>query len=445
MTLTIKEVYMVDLSVKYAGLDLKNPVVISSHAPFIPRRELWTDEELSEWDMELWGKYYEGGVAALTTGSIFSDEMPKGRGLQRFAPISTKGFAEREAFLGIATMPDALWPHTPGMMAIEKAKKKFKDMKIIASIMAEGQDPDAWGNLALEAQQAGADAVECNLGSVMMMKTSDEALTGIIEKRGLPSGAIIGLVPEVVAEIIKGIKKKVSIPHITKITPELGMFGLLSAVPLYKEAGTNALECIHSLMVVPAPDIYNRGRTTLPHLTKSTWWALVGPADRQLTYRDVPTVAKYFPEMDVAACGGLVTPEHCIEAMMLGAKTVYLSAGIFWNGMSFPRKVIKFMEKYMEEQGYKTVYDFIGLGLKYVVEMGEAQEELKKQPGVVIAAVDYDKCVGPDTCRVCIDNWCVATYVEDETVKIDPRRCCGCNLCVVRCPYGARSLIELKE
>ncbi len=435
---------MIDLSVKYAGLELKNPVVIASHAAFIPRREDWTDEELSEWDMELWRKYYECGVGALTTGSIFVGEMPKGRGLQRFAPISTRGFAEREAFLGIATMPDCMWPHTPGLMAVEKAKKEFTDMPIIANILGPEADPEGWGKLALEAQQAGADAVETNLGSVMMMKTADKALASMVSKRGLPGGAVIGLVPEVVAEIIKGIKRKIDIPLIIKITPELGMYGLLGAIPLYQKAGADALQCIHSLMVVPAPDIYDGGRTTLPHLNKSTWWALIGPADRQLVYRDVPTVAKYFPGMDVGACGGLVIPEHCIEAMMLGAKAVYMSSGIFWNGIDFPRKVIRFMEKYMEEQGYKSVNDFIGLGLKYVVEMEEAQEELRQQPGVVIAAVDYDKCVGPDTCRVCIDNWCIATYIEDETVKIDPRRCCGCNLCVVRCPYGARSLIELE-
>jgi predicted peroxiredoxin len=85
--------------------------------------------------------------------------------------------------------------------------EEFKDMRIIASIMGMGTDPDSWAKLALEAQQAGAEAIEMNMGSVMMMETASEALKGIMEKRKLPSGAIIGLVPEVVADLIRAIKQ----------------------------------------------------------------------------------------------------------------------------------------------------------------------------------------------------------------------------------------------
>ena len=431
---------MVDLSAKFAGLDFKNPISVAAHGPGIPNRDLLPDKDASGVHMKLWRKYYEGGVGSITTGSIFFDEMEGARGANRFCLVSTKGFAEREGFVSAATMPDVIWPRTPGLMAVERARKEFTDMRIMASIMGEGTDPKSWGQLALEAQQAGAEAIELNLGSVMMMESADEALKSIASKRKLPSGAIIGLLPEVVAELIKGIKKMVSVPVIVKITPELGFYGLLGALPLYREAGANGVVCDHTVMTIAPPDIYNHGKTSFPFFNKTTWWSSVGLWNRLVSYRDVTLVGKHAPDIDVEACGGLVLPEHSIEVMMLGAKLVQLSSGIFFNGLSFPGQVVDFLKKYMEEQGYNSVDEFRGLGLKYIAEMGEVQKEFKAQVGKLIAQTDYDKCVGPDSCDICLDTFCLAIYEEDGEVKVDPKLCCGCNLCVIRCPYVARSL-----
>lgn len=432
---------MVDSSVKFAGLDFKNPISIAAHGPSIPRRDLFSDKNFYKFYFnKLWRKYYEGGVGSITTGTIFFDEMLDACGSIRFCPIRTKGFAAREGFVIAATMPDCIWPRTPGLMAVERGKKEFTDMRIIASIMGMGADPESWKKLALEAQQAGADALELNLGSVMMMESATEALKGIMEKRRIPSGAIIGLVPEVVAELVKGIKKSVSVPVIVKVTPELGFYGLLGALPLYREAEVNGLTCDHTIMSMAPPDIYNGGKTTHPHLSRTTWWSSGGPWNRMVSYRDIALVGRYAPDIDVAACGGLVIPEHVIEVMMLGAKLVQLSSGIHFNGVSFPGKVVNFLTKYMQEQGYCSVKEFIGAGQKYIAEMGEVQKEYKPQVGKLIAHVDYDKCKGPDRCKICLDSFCLATYEEGNKVKVDPVWCCGCNLCVIRCPSGAISL-----
>src|SRR5271157_1262366 len=427
---------MIDLNVKFAGLDFRNPISIAAHCPAVPRRDLVTPEI----DMKLWRKYYEGGVGSITTGTIFFDEMLNARGSTRFCPIGTKGFAEREGALGAATMPDCLWPRTPGLEAVARAKKEFNDIRIIASIMGLEADLKGWASLALEAEQAGADAVELNLGSVMMMESAEQALKGIGTRTSLPAGAIVGLVPPVVAEIVKAIKKTARLPVIIKVTPELGFYGLLGALPHYKESGVDGLLCSHSIMAVAPPDIYNQGATSFPQFKKTTWWSSIGAWNRLVSYRDVSCVSKYAPDIDVEACGGFVIPEHVIEVMMLGARVVQLSSGIFMNGLSWPGRVVTFLRKYMEQQGYRSTDEFIGLGLRNIVEMGEAQEEYRGQVGVVIAHIDYDKCVGPDSCRVCLDTWCNATYEEEGKAKVDRDMCCGCNLCVMRCPHGARRL-----
>jgi len=159
-----------------------------------------------------------------------------------------------------------------------------------------------------------------------------------------------------------------------------------------------------------------------------------------VSYRDVALVGRHAPDINVEACGGLVIPEQAIEVMMLGAKLIQLSSGVFFNGISYPGKVVDFLRKYMEEQGYNSVNEFIGLGQKYITEMGEVQREYRPQVGKVIAHVDYDRCIGPDACNECLDMFCIATYEEDSVIKIDPKLCCGCNLCVIKCSQGARSL-----
>jgi dihydroorotate dehydrogenase/Pyruvate/2-oxoacid:ferredoxin oxidoreductase delta subunit len=342
-----------------------------------------------------------------------------------------------------ATMPDVLWPRSAGLTAVEKARKEFMDMRILVSIMGEGTDVDSWQQLAREAEQTGAEAIELNLGSVMMMESAGDALKSIMARRRIPSGAIIGLVAEVVAEIVKGIKRVISVPLIVKVTPELGFYGLLGAIPLYREAGVDGLTCDHSVMTMAAPDIYRRGKPTQPFFGRTTWWSSAGLWNRMVSYRDISLVGKYAPDIDTAACGGIVLPPHAVEVLMLGAKLVQLSSGILHNGPSFPGKVVGYLEKYMTQQGYRKTGDFIGLGLNYIGEMGEVQREFKEQIGRVVAHIDEGKCVGPNVCSNCADMFCLATNERDGSVYVDTEWCCGCNLCVIKCPHGARSLIEI--
>lgn len=431
---------MADLSVKIAGVSFKNPIMIASHAPCGPWSNWPLEKNPQEIQMKLWRKYYEGNVGAIVTGTIFSGDDVGNRGGQRFWAARTRGFAERQGFISAATIPDALWARENGIEMIRRAKKEFSDTRIIASIIVPEVDSKMWGSLALECEQAGADMIELNFGSVMFIDTVALAREGIELKDNVPAGVVMGVVPEVMAAMVKGIKKATRLPVMVKISCEMSFFQALTAFPLLKDAGADALTLNHTFMAVVPPDIYNGGKTVFPGMKTTTWWSTNGPWHQFASYRNVAMAAKYFPGIEPIACGGMVIPEHCIEVMMLGAKAVELSAGIFWNGLSYPGKVVRFLEKYMKEQGYQNVSDFIGLGQKYIVEMEECMQELKSQIGKLVAQIDYDKCVGTSSCRVCLDNWCCATSEEDDMPKIDPAMCNSCNLCVIRCPHEARSL-----
>ncbi|MFH1651617.1 MAG: 4Fe-4S binding protein [Chloroflexota bacterium] len=434
---------MADLSVELAGIKFKNPISIASHAPAAPWAHWAPDRNAPEIQMKVWRKYYEADVGSLTTGTVYFEDIAKPAGGGRFWAASTPGFAKREGFISAATIPDAMWSRTNGLEALRRAKKEFTDMRLIASIIVAGIDPAVWAQLALECEQAGADMVELNCGSVMFIDTVAEAKQDLDIKDKIPAGVTIGEVPEVVAAIVKGIKQKVKIPVAVKLTPEMSFFRLYSAIPVYQEAGVAAVIANHTFMSVVPPDIYNRGKTTFPGMKTTTWWSTNGPWHRFACYRNVAMLGKFYPEMETIACGGLVTPEQCVEIMMLGAKKVQLSAGIFWNGLGFPEKVVKFLKKYMDEQGYRDMNELRGIGLPYIVEMEECQRELKAQIGHLVANVNLEACKGTEKCDVCLDTWCSATYEENGYPRVDPELCASCYLCVIRCPHGARYMEEI--
>ena len=67
------------------------------------------------------------------------------------------------------------------------------------------------------------------------------------------------------------------------------------------------------------------------------------------------TIAKFVPEVDIMAIGGLVNPEHVVEMLMLGAKTVGLSSGFFWKGRALLRNSVAFLSRFLDEHGYESV------------------------------------------------------------------------------------------
>ena len=429
---------MPDLSVKFGGVEFRNPVWLASLSPSGP---FTAREEAVNIVLEKVKRCYNMGLGGYVTGSIwFEDPRYDWHGMGRNLSASTRGFADREAMIGMGNMPDGAYPRTIGLELVKRIKKECPEMGLIASIFCHSNDPEVLGKLAEDAKQAGADMLEMNVCCFMVVDSIGEEDKEAVKHEDYPAGLMLGLVPELTAKLVSGIRERTDIPLIVKITPELPMLRLIPAAAMYEQAGAVGVTCSHLFMTAPPPDIYNRGLPSVPYMDKVSFFGVVGPAIRYPgCYRNVAAVAKNSPGLDVSACGGLVLPEHIIEAMMLGAKSVQLSSGIVYNGFGFVSQVIEFMTKYMKEQGFDSVYDFIGLGLNHIVEYGEFLQWWNAHP--VVAKIDYLKC---NSCGICMDNLCFATHWKNGRPRVDPKLCSSCNICVFRCPVGARSLVPIK-
>jgi dihydroorotate dehydrogenase len=72
---------------------------------------------------------------------------------------------------------------------------------------------------------------------------------------------------------------------------------------------------------------------------------------RPIVYKQIACIARFVPGIDIMACGGIGKPEHVVESMMLGAKAVEMVTPVLFKGRKLLTRDVRFLEKYMEEQG----------------------------------------------------------------------------------------------
>jgi dihydropyrimidine dehydrogenase (NAD+) subunit PreA len=123
---------------------------------------------------------------------------------------------------------------------------------------------------------------------------------------------------------------------------------------------------------------------------------------------------------------------------MMGAKTVGLSSGFFWKGRKLITDSVKFLNHFMDENGYEKIENLIGIGLPYVKPVDDT---IDWKVGKIAAEVDKGKCI---QCGVCSDGFCpVPIKGGDDFPVINKTNCQGCGYCVAVCPAGALSIVDL--
>ncbi len=86
----------------------------------------------------------------------------------------------------------------------------------------------------------------------------------------------------------------------------------------------------------------------------------------------------------------------------------------------------------MQEQGYNSVDDFIGMAQNNIV----LPSEMKWRRAFV--KVNEVKCTG---CGKCLEIFCVANYMKGGKARIKSKFCGGCGFCLVICPESARTIL----
>lgn len=411
---------MADLTVTFGGVEFLSPIGVAAHAPKQP----FTPEELSKVFM----KYVQAGSAYVHTPVVTAFTSP---------PVGKGGLFYKSPDWG-PTSAGSLqvegWRLDAGKKLVRILKEKLpRDVRVIANIMGQGAEREDWVRLAEEFQNVGADLIELDI-SCTLTELSPDVIEALEEKKfPVAAGALLGDTPELVVPIIEEVGKAVSIPVGAKLAPETGFPRLLPIARSLKNIGgwVSAVNAVMTLFT--PPDIHNGGKPLFPGIDRNPYGAAWGEWIRYLCYRDVATIAKNIPDLDIAAVGGLTKPSYMVEAMMLGAKLTEISSGLLLKGIGIVRNSTNFLESYLDNYEYHSIENLTGVGLKYVAPWKDVS--IADQ----IAETLPSKCTG---CKICVDNLCPAGYMQNSIAMVREDLCTGCGMCVMCCPQGARRLRE---
>lgn len=209
--------------------------------------------------------------------------------------------------------------------------KKLKT-KVIVNIL--GNSVDEYIEIAEHLESAGVDAVELNVSCPNVKK----------------GGIAFGTEPAVFAELIKSVRRRVSLPLITKLSPNVTDVRVFAKIA--QEEGSDIISLINT---ITGMSINIRSRR--PRLANITG-GLSGPAIRPIAVRMVWECYRTV-RIPIIGMGGIISAEDAIEFFIAGASAVAVGTGNFIN----PRATLDILEgirSFMKEEGIRSLKKLTG-------------------------------------------------------------------------------------
>ena len=301
---------MVNLATKYMGLNLKNPIIVSSCS-------LTHSAEGVK-------RCADAGAGAVVLKSLFEEQI--NADVKALADSTVSQFHAEEwdyiQRMGLDMNADEY------LKIIEESKEKV-DIPVIASLNCISSD--RWTEFAKYIEAVGADAIELNIA--VMPRQFDED-PDKIEKH--------------IYNIISNVKHEVNIPVAVKLGPYFTSMPRVAKEA--RKAGASALV------------LFNRFYQTdididkLSHESKNKYSS---PAEMSNTLR---WISLLYQEIGCSLVGntGIHDGEAVIKQLLVGAKAVEICSTLFVNGMGQINIMLEEIKKWMLDKGYETLDDFRG-------------------------------------------------------------------------------------
>ncbi len=299
---------MAKLETRYLGLQLKNPVIISSSG---------LSNNISKIE-----KLAENGAGAIILKSIFEEQIRMEAG----SMLKGSDYPEAEDYIMAYSKNNALENY---LKLIEEAKSQVQ-IPIIASINCVSSAE--WISFARNMEEAGADAIELN---VFILPTSAKDTSKSYE--------------ELYFSLITKIKKVISIPVSVKIGQHF------SNIPAFVNSlmgyGADGVVLFNRFY---APDI------NLDTLTFTSSEVFSSPADIRFPLRWVGIVSSLVPKLDICASTGIHDAKGVIKQILAGAKAVQVCSVIYKNGPEYLKKIIAELNDWMDLHNFSDLRELRG-------------------------------------------------------------------------------------
>jgi dihydroorotate dehydrogenase (fumarate) len=304
---------MIDLSTTYLGLQLRTPLVASA----------------SPLSQEIDGirRLEDAGASAVVLYSLFEEQLQQETfELEHHLAEGTNSFAEATSFF---PQPDEFRTGPEGYLNHIYQAKNAVSVPIVASL--NGATLGGWARYAKQIEQAGADAIECN---IYFIPTDPDIAGSAIEKTYV--------------DILREVKISVHIPVAVKVSPFFS--NMANLAKRFDEAGANGLVLFNRFY---QPDINLDELEIQPNVLLSTPQALRLP----LTW-----IGILYGRIraSLAATGGAHGPEDVVKLLMVGADVTMLCSTLLKNGISHLQQIEEGLLEWMEKHEYESVQQMKG-------------------------------------------------------------------------------------
>ena len=395
---------MSDLSIEFAGVRFKNPLVTAS-----------ADEVSSLEKMRIAVKSGIGGITMKSTTEMsgFTDPsrarvaIVDGQG----APVQGRIPRDYNFFSRTSTMiPFEKWKR----MVVE-ARKLCSDNGVVLIASLASSSLEHWVANAKTMSGFGIDMLEVNFGCPHSGRTAQTM------------GMQIGQDPEAVEAITRAVTAAVKIPVIAKLTPQVTDVVAVARIAL--DAGAAGVTLTNRFLGFGV-DI-EAGR---PHT--DGWAGVSGPWIKPLTLRWVSQAYRNLGAQ-ISGSNGVGDWRDVLEFIMAGARVVQLGTTIMLHGYGLVPETLKAIAGFMDRKGYRRIEDMVGIAARAGVTHREVDEKLRPRRAVVDEAL----CT---RCGLCIEQCLVDALKLTGTTAVVEEHCIGCGLCVALCPEGAITTRDLE-
>ena len=304
---------MTDLQTHYLDLALKNPVVASAG----PVTESLDNIRRLE----------DQGIAAVVLPSLFEEQLNlEGQTPDRDLSRGAEGFAE-----SLSYFPDLvnynLGPD--GYLELIHKAKAHTHVPVIASL--NGVSRGGWIHYAEEIEQAGADAIELNIYSLV---TNPDRTAADVERD--------------YADLVRAVKETVRIPVAVKLSHFFS--AAANMAKSLDAAGADALVLFNRFY---QPDLDIEALEVVPSLTLSH------PTELLLRLHWVAIIFGHV-KADLAITGGVHSAQDVLKSVMAGARVAMMTSALLQNGVEHVGRVLRDIVRWMEEHEYESIRQMCG-------------------------------------------------------------------------------------
>ncbi len=300
-----------DLSTKYMGLVLQNPLIVSS-----------SHLTSSIGNIK---KCAEAGAGAIVLKSLFEEQIMADKGKLMDQSDMYFWYPEALEFVNSIAKDHGVDQY----IELLKEAKENVDMPVIASINAATNE--SWTDFAKDLEEAGADGLELN---IFIPPMSEEKSSEEIE--------------DTYVEIVKSVKSKVSI----SVGVKIGYFftNLTKMIKRLDKAGADGVVMFNR---------YYRPDISLNEMQVYSGNVFSSPEEMSISLRWVALLSDQI-SADISANTGIHNAEAVIKEILAGASATHICSTLYKNKVDYIATILEEMEVWMDRNGFESIADFKG-------------------------------------------------------------------------------------